>query len=207
MPGKRVAAFTVDQLDPLMGAGFNNIVIHCGINSIKGSDVITDEDVKGVYIDFKTKISDIIQLNKRARIYISCLLPTKCQDINKKVKTFNSLLVNDLPLSFEYIKVVNHWQRFSGVSGLLTPGLSREFNSHGEPDQLHLNDSGLRLFSVVIKNALFLRKKSQERGTGGGAGGGSVQQDSGSYSDAVISSRGHRGRRGRGGYRGRPRQT
>ena len=134
------------------------------------------------------------------------LLPTKCPEINKKVKIFNSLLINDLPLSFKYIRVINHWTRFSSVAGLLTPGLSREFNSQGQADQLHLNDSGLRLFSSVLKNALFLRKKSQEGGTGGGSGS-SVQQGSGTLSNAVINGRGHRGGRGRGGYRGRSRQS
>ena len=205
MPGKRVAAFTVDQLDPLMGCGFNNVVVHCGINSIRGNDVVNEDDVRKVYVDFKTKISDMIQLNKRARFYISCLLPTKCHDINKKVKFFNSLVVDDMPLSFKYIRIINHWSRFSSVAGLLTPGLSREFNSRNEPDQLHLNDAGLRLFSVAIKNALFLRKKSQEGDAGGGAGG-RVQQEGRSYSNIVSSSRGQRGGRGRGGYRGRPRQ-
>ena len=32
MPGKRVAAFTVGQLDPFKCIGFNNIVVHCAIN-------------------------------------------------------------------------------------------------------------------------------------------------------------------------------
>ena len=84
MPGKRVAAFTVDQLDPLQCIGFNNIVVHCGLNSIRGSDVSTDDQVREVFVDFKTKISDIVSINKRARVYISTLLPTKCDNINKK---------------------------------------------------------------------------------------------------------------------------
>ena len=204
MPGKRVAAFTVDELNPLMCTGFNNIVVHCGINSIRGDDVATEDDVRRIYVDFKTKISDIIEVNKRARLYVSSLLPTKCQGINKKVKLFNSLILDDLPLSFKDIRIINHTSRFSGAAGLLTPGLSREFNSRGESDQLHLNPAGLRLFSTVIKNALFLRKKSQERGTGEGAGG-RVQQDGRSYS-SVVSYRGRRGGR-RGGPRGRSSQS
>ena len=92
MPGKRVAAFTVDELNLLMCTGFNNIVVHCGINSIRGDDVATEDDVRRVYVDFKTKISDIIEVNKRARIYVSSLLPTKCQGIDKKVKLFNYLI-------------------------------------------------------------------------------------------------------------------
>ena len=89
---------------------------------------------------------------------------------------------------------------------MLTPGLSREFDSSGQPDQLHLNPAGLRVFSIAIKNALFLRKRLQERGAGGGAGEG-VQLNAGSYSSVVASYRGHHDRRGRGGSRGRRRQS
>ena len=196
MPGKQVAAFTVEQLDPFKCTGFNNIVVHCGINSIRRDDITTEDQVKEVYTDFKTKISDIVSVNSRARIYVSTLLPTKLENVNKKLKLFNSLIVDDLPKSFKDIRIINHHSRFSSVAGFLTPGLSREFNSHGEPDQLHLNESGLRLFSFIIKSALFSRKKSQERGAGGGSGG-RVQQER-SYS-SVASRRGrHDGRRGGG---------
>ena len=61
--------------------------MYCGMKSIRvgGDDVVTEEDVKRVYVDFKTKISDMIQLNKLARMYVSCLLPIKCQPVNSKV--------------------------------------------------------------------------------------------------------------------------
>ena len=74
------------------------------------------------------------------------------------MKLFNSFLKDDLPLSFEYIRVVQHYSRFSTVSGLLAPNISKEFNSQGDPDTLHLNAAGLRLFGSVIKNAIFYRK-------------------------------------------------
>ena len=70
-------------------------------------------------MNLNTKISDIKTLDKRARIYVSTLLPTKSEDINKKVKLFNSFLKDDLPLSFQYIMLVRHYSRFSTVSGLL----------------------------------------------------------------------------------------
>ena len=205
MPGKRVAAFTVDQLDPFKCTGFNNIVVHCGVNSIRGADVSTEEQVKDIYVDFKTKISDIVTVNKRARLYVSTLLPTKCENINKKVKMFNDLVINDLPRSFKDIRIINHYSRFANVAGLLTPGLSREFNSHGEPDLLHINAAGLRLFSFAVKNALFLRKRSQERGTVEGAGG-REQQDGRSYS-SVVRNPSRRGGRWRGGANNRHRQS
>ena len=197
MPGKRVAAFTVDQLDPFKCIGFNNIVVHCGINSIRGEEVSSEDQVRDVYVHFKTKISDIVSVNKRARIYVNTLLPTKIENVNKKQKLFNSLIVNDLPKSFKDIRIINSQSRFSNVAGLLAPGLSREFNSHGEPDQLHLNESGLRLLSYLIKSSLFSRKKSQDGGTGD-SGGGRVQQEGRSYS-SVLRNRGRRGGRRGGG--------
>ena len=197
MPGKRVAAFTVDQLDPFKCTGFNNIVVHCGVSSIRLDDVVTEDNVREVYVCFKTKISDIISVNKRARVYVSTLLPTKCENVNTKLKLFNHLISNDLSKSFKNIRVINNFSRFSDVAGFLAPGLSREYNSHGEPDQLHLNDSGLRVFSYLIKSTLFARKKSQEGGTDRGGSGGRVQQDGRSYS-SVASNRGRHERR-RGG--------
>ena len=160
----------------------------------------SEDQVRDVYVHFKTKISDILSVNKRARVYVNTLLPTKIENLNTKQKLFNSLIVNDLPKSFKDIRIINSQSRFSNVAGLLTPGLSREFNSHGEPDQLHLNESGLRLFSYLIKSSLFSRKKSQERGTGDGRGG-REQQEGRSYS-SVVSYRGrHGGRRGGGSNR------
>ena len=35
MPGKRVAAFKVEQLYPLTCIGYNNVVVHCCINDIR----------------------------------------------------------------------------------------------------------------------------------------------------------------------------
>ena len=125
---------------------------------------------------------------------MNILLPSKIVNVNKKQKQFNSLIVNALPKSFKDIRIINSQSRFSNVAGLLTPGLSRDFNSHGGPDQLHLNESGLRLFSYLIKSSLFSRKKSHDGCTGDG-GGGRVQQEGRSYS-SVVSYRGrHGGRR------------
>ena len=70
----------------------------------------------------------------------------------------NSFLKNDFPLSFEYIRVVQHYSRFSTVSGLLAPNISKEFNSQGDPATLHLNAAGLRLFGSVIKMQYFIER-------------------------------------------------
>ncbi|KAL5253098.1 hypothetical protein ACHWQZ_G015758 [Mnemiopsis leidyi] len=35
LPGKRVLAFTIDQIDPIICAGYKNVFIHCGINDTR----------------------------------------------------------------------------------------------------------------------------------------------------------------------------
>ena len=59
MPGKRVAAFTVSELDPTQALGYNNIVINCGLNNVRHSSVQSYDQVKDIYIDFKTKVDYI----------------------------------------------------------------------------------------------------------------------------------------------------
>ena len=146
-------------MDPLTCTGFNNVVVHCGLNDIRGNDVVSEEQVKEVYVAFKTKISDIINLNKRARIYVSTLLPTKSDETNLKIKIFNSFINDDLSKSFKDIRIISHYSKFSSVSGILSRNLSKEFTNSGEPDLLHLNAAGLRLFSSMIKSALFSKRK------------------------------------------------
>ena len=51
MPGKRVAAFKVEQLDPLTCIGYNNVFVHCGINDIRGSEVSTEDQVRSAYVN------------------------------------------------------------------------------------------------------------------------------------------------------------
>ena len=158
MPGTHIEAYVVDKLDPYASIGHNNIVIHCGINSIRLPDIKSDDDVRGVYVKFKTKISDIVHVNKRASVHVCCLLPTKLDDVNRKVKYFNNLLHDDLSRSFSNVKIIYGVKKFADSMGKLDPKLSRKFNRKGEPDHLHLDEAGLRVLSVNIKSAIFFRK-------------------------------------------------
>ena len=37
VPGKRVEAMKVGHIDPLACAGYSNVIIHCGLNDLKGN--------------------------------------------------------------------------------------------------------------------------------------------------------------------------
>ena len=192
MPGTKAESFTIQQLNPIACIGYNNIVAHCGINNIRDSNTESEDQVREVYVDFKTKISEIKQVNPRARMFVCCLLPTKSSDNNRKVKYFNTLLNEDLSRSFQNIRIIDGFSKFTDSLGKLSSPLSREFNNRGEPDYLHLNESGLRVLSVTIKSAIFFRKIS-----GGGTGGGVEQQGGRASYSSALRGLPHRGRRGR----------
>ena len=93
-------------------------------------------------------------------------------------------------------------------NGFLATNLSREFNGNNQPDYLHLNDGGIKLLSVSIKNALFFSKRRE--GSTGHSGGGVGSSDqlpaNRSYAGAVShpprgGRRGGHNRRGRGNAR------
>ena len=196
MPGKQVEAYTVEELDAVKCVGFNNIVVHCGINSIRGSSIASDEDVKAVYIKFKSKIYQIMEANKRSRVYVCTLLPTKLNECKSKVLYFNKLILEDLQNSFGNIRIINIFSQFCDVRGLLATNLSRDFNKHGEPDYLHLDERGLRVLSIKIKQAIFYSKRKEES-TGSARGG------SGRGQEEQWGERGYAGATGRPAYRGR----
>ena len=80
MPGQQMEAFTIVDLDPVKCVGFNNIVINCGINNIRNVSVESDEHVHDAYVLWKSKIYQITEVNKRTRVYVDTLLPTKIGD-------------------------------------------------------------------------------------------------------------------------------
>ena len=49
-----MAAFKVEQSDPLTCIGYNNAFVHCSINDIRGSEVSTEDQVRSAYVNLKT---------------------------------------------------------------------------------------------------------------------------------------------------------
>ncbi len=209
MPGHREAVFTVDDLDASKCLGYSNIVVHCGVNDIRKPDVKTDDDVREIYVKFKSKINQILHVNKRARIYIDLLLPTKLDACNRNIKLFNNYLVGDLCKSYNRVRTIDCYKKFCDSNGFLAKNISREFDGENRPDYLHLNNGGLKLLSVTIKNVIFYKKRQEgtmRRSDGGEGAGGSGRQQSTRDSYAGVSSRPPpRGRRGGHNHRGRGR--
>ena len=211
MPGKREAAFVVSDIDAGKCVGYNNVVIHCGLNDVRQADIQSDDDVRNVYVKFKSKINQVLHVNKRARVYVNLLLPTKIEDCNKKIKYFNRLIIDDLCKSFDNrVKSIDAHKKFCDSNGFLSTSLSQEFNRENRPDYLHLNAAGLKLLSVSIKNAIFVSKRqrqgeSTQRSGGSRGGSHASEQQAGETYAGTVDRPPFRGRRGGHNNRGRGR--
>ena len=119
MPGERKEAYTVQELDPMKCLGFNNIVVNCGLNDIRKPNIKTHEQVKSIYVDFKTKIEHISRVNNRARIFVAPMLPTALPEVNRKCRMFNRLIFDDLIQFNRNVSSVNGFDQLAGSDGWL----------------------------------------------------------------------------------------
>ena len=155
--GKQIDAFTIDQIDPLKCIAINNVVLHCGINNIKSKYINSDHDIKDLYKCFKSKIEDIRRINKKCRILISPILPTRLPGLNKRAVYYNSLLFNDLAQSNLRVEFVYGYDAFLDQDDCLNTELAR-FHDH-----LHLNASGVRFMARCIKDLILIKKKRGDK--------------------------------------------
>ena len=176
-PGTKKFAPHIEDIKPTDCCAYKNVVLLCGINSIRQRHISSGENVEKLYFDFKDKVMQIRYLNPKCNIYICPILPTKLSDYNMKANSFNELIFNDLlQSSCAAVPILGFADLLDSESEFLSPRLSYE------GDALHLNRSGARILAAKIKRAMFLSKIS------GGFHG--------SRSYASVASRGARGGKG-----------
>ena len=157
IPGKRIDAFIIDQIDPIECIAYNNIVVHCGINNIKSRHIDADRDLRDLYTQFKSKIEDIRQVNRKSRILISPILPTRLPGLNRKALFFNKLIFDDLLTSNLHVEIINGYGDMLGEDECLNIQLARYH------DYLHLNASGVRHMAKCIKDIILIKKRRGDK--------------------------------------------
>ena len=184
LPGKQYFAPTIEQIDPYVSCGHQHTVILCGLNDIRQDDVKSPTDIKRIFNKYAEKIADIQAVNKKTRVYICQLLPTKCIDLNKRVNFFNYLIHTQLlPLNFG-VTLVDGFSGFADENGLLSQHLSRRLTRFMKPDYLHLNWKGVAKLAAILKNTILLRVNGGQDRRRNREGGRRV--DSTSYRDTAA---------------------
>ena len=151
IPGKRVAAFTIEDINPHDCCGYKNIFIHTGINDIKQDSVTGPSKVTACFNKLVRKVNEIKTICPKSRLYISPILPTKDQALNQRCLYFNKLL-------FDFVRksvgsVLSHdFSDFCDQNGLLSCEMGRFDKPY---DKLHLGKPGIRLLVKIIRDCVY----------------------------------------------------
>ena len=157
LPGKRISAPVLGDINPYDSCGFSNVVIMCGINNIKTDNIRTPGDIRCVYNLLVSKIQQIQLVNPKSHVYVCPVLPTKRAELNRKGVFFNNLIMNELLASNFGVTFVDGFQAFLDEQGLLNREMSRDFNKFKRPDFLHLNWTGLAKLGCLIRDTVLFR--------------------------------------------------
>ena len=165
MPGKRVETFHIRDIDPQKCIGYQNIVIHCGINDLRDSSpgrLASDPDPTNISAHFQRiseKISEIKSVCPYAAIHVSPILPTRNSKLNDRVVQFNHMLFNYLTndIRGEGVRSFNFEEFVDERTGLLRENL-RVWDSrsgcYNKKDILHIGKAGVRLLAGCIRNGV-----------------------------------------------------
>ena len=157
-PGRAQFAATIEDINPFHCASYSNVVIMVGTNNLKLGDVKYGYHIRDLYKQYKHKIQLISQVNKRCKIFVCPVLPSKLISLNKKCIYFNQFLSNDLVQSNSRVTKVEGFGQFYDRE---TEKLVWNLSNPDPNDTLHINaKSGIRLLVKLIKQSIFSRKRT-----------------------------------------------
>lgn len=145
LPGKRMLAYTINQIDPSVCQGYKNVFVHCGINDIR-----QNKPVEMCVDELTNKLDQICSLCPSSRVTVSPILPTRLTHLNQKALKFNELL-------FYYVNNINSrvgsldFNCFLDKDNLLDRKYGRYRN---QSDPIHLGSTGIFTLAKLIRDKM-----------------------------------------------------
>ena len=169
LPGKRVEAFHLRSVNPEDCIGYQNVIIHCGINDIRNRSpgrLPNDPEPADIQANFsilRKKVLDIKALCPKIAVFVSPILPTKSVNLNSRAVEFNQHLTEFL-LNDSRSEGVRSFD-LNPLADWKTGALREEFgvydtqnSCYNRKDSLHLGKNGIRLLAKTFRDGV-LRKK------------------------------------------------
>ena len=120
--------------------------------------------------------------NKNSKLFVSLLLPTKSEILNRHVRKFNNMIL-DLTYNIKNIFIIDH-AIFGDFLCYEHGRWDKENACANTRDALHLGKKGMRLFAKNIKSSILEKGRSNARSRFNGGGG---------RYNAAVDRRGHHG--------------
>ena len=92
--GRRIKAYTIEEINPIDSIGYQNIVFQGGLNNMKNKYALTDGsiDIESTFDQWLSKLVAIKRLCPYNRIIASPIPPTKIRSLNDRARKFNHLM-------------------------------------------------------------------------------------------------------------------
>ena len=162
LPGKRVQAYTINDINPEDCIGYQNVIVHVGVNNLKStrrpmlSRDTRDVDVYDKFSQFRDKLAHIRLLCPKANIIVSPILPTKLQWLNERALEFNHYL-------FQYLETVKHIKSidFNEFVDMKNGLLKDEYGCYKnrESDMIHLGRKGIGKLATLMKDIVLISRR------------------------------------------------
>ena len=144
MPGVRIKAAKIQEVNPKDCAGYRNIILHVGLNDLKPRKA----DVPALAENLIDKVESIRSICPTARLTINPILPTKLLYMNNKAIHFNNI-IGDYVTSQQNNKIMMlDCNKFVDQSTLL---LKDSLGRYRGRDNYHLGSDGYYLLSELIR--------------------------------------------------------
>ena len=160
-PGERHKTLFIEDINPEQCIAHRNVVLMVGTNNLKSKDIKNTTDVRKLYNTYVQKIRDIRQLNKRCRVLVVPVIPSRFVNINYKIGDFNRM-INALPHLFPNVSIV---EGIGELADRSNGALATRFARQPDPSGLHVNGIGISILVRCIKVAIF-KTKSRNQGQG-----------------------------------------
>ena len=152
IPGKRVKAANVEDINPHDCAGFSNVVIVTGTNNLRSKYISSRADIVKVHQTLQDKICAIQGIRNDIKITIMPVLPTRLREMNRPIMCYNRMIYD------KFVHAETHFNiKMGNVCEFLDDEqlLRRDLSRTG--DAIHLNDRGISVFVPCIKNLILNR--------------------------------------------------
>lgn len=172
LPGKRVKAARVEDINPFNCAGYANVVILSGTNNLWPKYVSDKTDIINLADTLKNKVDVIRKFRKDIKIVLLPVLPTRLSGMNRQIHYYNNIVFDRFISSDDYFNIsMPSVLEFVDKDYLL----NKDFHRNKDNDAVHLNSFGLSMIAQVIKSVLI---KGYRRGPDNGRHRGSATRAS-----------------------------
>ena len=160
LPGKRVKAARIEDINPYDCAGYANVVVLAGTNNLWPKHISDRTDITKIVDDMQSKIDVIRRFRKNIKIVLLPVLHTRLAGMNRQIHCYNNMIFDRFISSGHYYNVnMPSLREFVDQEYLL----NTDFLRNKPNDAVHLNSFGLSTLAQIIKSQIIkgYRRKSE----------------------------------------------